>query len=201
MDKLWRMIIIFCFYVSLSSPLLAEDISITGKEIIERLVRLEEGQASLNKRIDGLENNLNKRTDDLDNSLNKRIDGLDKRVDDLDKKIDGLDNSLNRRIDDLDNGLNRRIDDLDRSLNRRIGEIREFILWGFALTFSGMFILVGFILWDRRSTLSPVITSMKDAETTIHELKKREKMVEDVLTEYSKDNPSLASLLKKKGIL
>lgn len=34
-------------------------------------------------------------------------------------------------------------------------EIIGFMKWGFGLLFSGMLILVGFILWDRRSTLKP----------------------------------------------
>ena len=46
------------------------------------------------------------------------------------------------------------------ALRNEIGSMRTEILgfmkWGFGLLFSGMLILVGFILWDRRSTLKPV---------------------------------------------
>ena len=35
-------------------------------------------------------------------------------------------------------------------------EVLGFLKWGFGLLFTGMLILVGFILWDRRSTLKPV---------------------------------------------
>jgi hypothetical protein len=35
-------------------------------------------------------------------------------------------------------------------------EILGFMKWGFGLLFTGMLILVGFILWDRRSALTPV---------------------------------------------
>ena len=38
---------------------------ITDKEIVERLTKLEQGQNSLNKRIEDLEQSLNKRIDDL----------------------------------------------------------------------------------------------------------------------------------------
>ena len=60
---------------------------ITDKEIVERLTKLEQGQNSLNKRIE-----------DLEQSLNKRID-------DVNKRIDSLEYSLNKRIDDLRNEM------------------------------------------------------------------------------------------------
>lgn len=43
-------------------------------------------------------------------------------------------------------------------------EILGFMKWGFGLLFSGMFILVGFILWDRRSTLKPVKDELDELE-------------------------------------
>jgi predicted PurR-regulated permease PerM len=49
---------------------------ITDREIVERLSRLEEGQRSLEARIDALDRSLNKRIDEMDTRLNKRIDDL-----------------------------------------------------------------------------------------------------------------------------
>lgn len=80
------------------------DISISGKEIVERLSRIEEGQKSSEQRFTGLE---------------RRIDAVEAR---LEQKID-----------------------------QRFGELRDFILWGFGVTFAGIFALVGFVLWDRRN--------------------------------------------------
>ena len=56
---------------------------ITDREIVEKLTRLEAGQAALNQRID----DVNRRIDDLDKKFSQRIDDLDKK--------------LNQRIDDL----------------------------------------------------------------------------------------------------
>jgi hypothetical protein len=44
-----------------------EKITISAKEIVERLARLEQGQRGLDKRIDGLDRSLNKRIDFLCN--------------------------------------------------------------------------------------------------------------------------------------
>ena len=49
-----------------------EKITISAKEIVERLTRLEEGQKALNQRFDDMNNHMNKRFDDM----NKRFDML-----------------------------------------------------------------------------------------------------------------------------
>lgn len=142
---------LFSIYIISTSLAFAEDVSLTDKEIIERLVRLEEGQVSLNKRLDDLIVSINSRFDDV----NKRFDDVNKRIDGLEKRMDGLE----KRIDNLHN------------------EMINFMLWGFGVMFAGMFSLVGFIIWDRRSTIAPVIKSVKEIEATVEELKRREKLV------------------------
>ncbi|SHF42833.1 Protein of unknown function [Desulfacinum infernum DSM 9756] len=71
---------------------------ITDREIVERLSRLEEGQRSLEARIDTLDRSLNNRMDALERSLNKRIDDVDARLND---RIDDLRAEMNARFDTL----------------------------------------------------------------------------------------------------
>lgn len=75
--------------------------------------------------------------------------------------------------------INKRIDDLDQNLNRRIDDLKNIMLCGFGIIFSGMFILMGFIIWDRRTTLTPVVREMEES-------KQRQKAVEEVLKVYAK---------------
>ncbi|MBI3303883.1 MAG: hypothetical protein HYZ72_17595 [Deltaproteobacteria bacterium] len=101
------------------------EVTISSKEIVERLARLEEGQKALGQRMD----------------------------------------DLNRRMDDL---------------NRRIE-------WGFGVTFAGIFALIGFVIWDRRTALTPAIS--------------RTERLEAVLKEYAEKSPDLAEALRKAKIL
>ena len=74
-------------------------------------------------------------------------------------------------------------------------EITGFLLWGFGLLFTGMFILVGFILWDRRSTLKPV----KDE---IDDLKERKvDRIIAALKKLSEDDARFAQVLRSVGLL
>jgi len=129
------------------------DLSLSDKEIIEKLARLEEGQKGLNKRID---------------DLGKRMDDLGKRMDDLSARLDDGQKALNKRIDDL------------RSLTY--------------VVLAGIIALIGFVIWDRRSALSPVITKTK-------ELEERDDLTFRVLKEYARKEPKLAEVMRNLGLL
>lgn len=76
---------------------------------------------------------------------------------------------------------------LEAQLGQRIDDLRQVTLWGFGVTFAGIFALIGFVMWDRRTAISPAI--------------RRIERVEEVLRRFSKDNPELAESLRNLGIL
>lgn len=117
-----------------------QDVTITSREIVERLARLEEGL----KR--------------LETQLTQRIDGV------------------------------------ESNLNRRIDELRQLILWGFGITFAGIFALMGFVIWDRRTALTPAVRRIDD-------LQDRQQRIEKALQELSRENPKLAENLRNLGLL
>jgi len=85
------------------------------------------------------------------------------------------------------------------SLRQEMGSLRSEILgfmkWGFGLLFSGMLILVGFILWVRRSTLKPV----KDELDELERLK-----VDRLITAMKKlaeEDSKLAQVLRSVGLI
>ena len=101
--------------------------------------------------------------------------------------------SVNQRIDDL----NKRIDDVNKridDINKRIDELRNFMLWGFGILFGGMGILIGFVIWDRRTALAPTIKKYK-------ELEERGEKLERALKELAEKDPKVAEILKHIGLL
>ena len=58
----------------------------------------------------------------------------------------------------------------------------------------GMFALVGFVLWDRRTALAPTMNQVED-------LRRRERDIEDVLRKYASREPELAEILRSLGLL
>ncbi len=90
--KLFNTIIVLffsCLIVTSNSYAIEGNLTITDKEVIERLSGLEEGQKNLEKRFDDLIDNVDNRFDDLNNSINNRFDDVN--------------NSINNRFDDVNN--------------------------------------------------------------------------------------------------
>lgn len=86
--------------------------------------------------------------------------------------------------------LQRQMDDLKEQMR----DLKTFMLWGFGILFGGMGILIGFVIWDRRTALAPAISKNK-------ELEEREERIEKALREYAKKEPGLAEILKNLGLM
>ena len=53
-------------------------------------------------------------------------------------------------------GLEKRMDDLQTQMNRIETKFDNYFMWGFGMVLMSIFGLVGFIIYDRRTTLAPV---------------------------------------------
>ncbi len=129
---------------------------IMNKDIIEKLVKLEEGQKSLEQEFKTQIGNINGRIDDLDRKLNKRIDDLRKemngRFNDVNARIDDVNarfHDVNARIDDLRkemknrfHDVNARIDDLRKEMNAQFNTLQ----WMFGLFIGISIIILAFVL-------------------------------------------------------
>jgi len=123
-----------------------------------------------------------------------RLIRLETKVESLQRQIDDLKLSTQRQIDDLKLSTQRQIDDLKLSTQRQFDNQYTLILWGFGILFGGMGILIGFVIWDRRTALAPAIRKNK-------ELEEREELIEKALKEYARENSKLAEILKGLGII
>jgi hypothetical protein len=97
-------------------------------------------------------------------------------------------------LEEGQHSLDKRLDDFRADVNRRFDELRDFIIWGFGVTFAGMFTLIGFVLWDRRTALAPAVRRAD-------ELHEREQRLEAALRDYAAHTPGLAESLRKAGLL
>ena len=97
---------------------------ISDREIVERLTRLEEGQAALNKRMEeGFA------------ALNQRIDDLNKRIDDLNQRID--DQGISLRAE-----MNARFEAIDKRL--------DMLTWMIGLFITIAMVIMGFLFQMQR---------------------------------------------------
>ncbi|MBF0538911.1 MAG: hypothetical protein HQL03_11755 [Nitrospirae bacterium] len=138
----------------------------------DRMTRMEDGLKATNQRLDDNLKAINQRIDDSLKAINQRFD------------------TTNQKIDDGLKATNQRIDDSIRSINQKLDDNRGLMY----VLLSGMFILVGFILWDRRTTLAPVVRTTRELED------RTEKLVLAIKEKAEKD-PELKEALRHAGLL
>ncbi|MBF0517111.1 MAG: hypothetical protein HQK97_08335 [Nitrospirae bacterium] len=122
------------------------------------------------------------------NRVEDRVSRVEDRLTRVEDRLTRVEEGLkttNQRIDDGFNALNHRMDDL----NTRMNDLHGLML----VLISGMLTLVGFILWDRRTTLAPVVRKSI-------ELEERGVKMEKVLKELALKDPTVAETLKHVGL-
>jgi len=112
------------------------------------------------------------------------------------------------RMEEKQNSLEKRIDSMDKKMDTQIAEIRADMKWQFGMLISSMFILVGFILWDRRTAIKPLearvklIEQMQDDQIkTLANNQSKLKSLIEVLQNLGKEDPKLANVLKQFNLL
>ena len=68
---------------------------------------------------------------------------------------------LETKVEEGQKALQRQITDLSLTTQRQTDDLRTLILWGFGILFGGMGLLIGFVIWDRRTALEPVAKKYK----------------------------------------
>lgn len=139
-----------------------------------------------------------------DREIIEKLSALDAKIDreianvrgDI-KELKAGQKALQLQIADLKESTNKRIDDT----NKRIDELKEGqkVVEGRIDTLIyavlGCFIaLIGIVVWDRRTAITPAIRKNK-------ELEEREDKIEKALKEYANKEPRLAEILRSVGIM
>ena len=77
--------------------------------------------------------------------LETKVEALDKRIDDLAANFDG-------RFSNVDNKFTA----IEKKIDRLEDKFDSYFMWGFGMVLMSIFGLIGFIIYDRRTTLAPV---------------------------------------------
>ena len=112
----------------------------------------------------------------------EKLNSLEEGQKSIQKQINGMEVSIAR--------LEAKVEEGQKSLQKQIDDLRSLLY----VILAGMFALVGFILWDRRTALAPAVKRVEILE-------KREENLERVLKEFAIKEPRLTEALKTAGIL
>ncbi len=98
------------------------------------------------------------------------------------------------RLEEGQKHLQKQIDDLKKDTQRQFDELRTFLYWGFGILFGGMGILIGFVIWDRRTAVEPVAKKLKEIE-------EKEEKIERFIKELARKDPEIKEIAKKEGLI
>ena len=102
-------------------------------------------------------------------------------------------NSLRNEMSSLRNEMDAKFEAVDArfdSVNAKF----DYIFWILGVVFAMMLFMLGFIIWDRRTTLAPI-------NSEIEELKRTNEKMKDIFRRQSETYPQLREILKSAGIL
>jgi len=155
---------------------------ISDREIIESLAELKAGQKNINQRFENLEK-----------SIDQRFEGIDQR-------FESLEQSINQRFESLEQSIDQRFDGIDKRF--------DFISSLIIVMLAGIFGLIGFIVWDRKTALRPLEKRMEAFERDVqHDLELRHdkgslltRLVKS-LQELAKQDEKVAGVLRSYSLL
>jgi len=146
-----------------------------ASEIRERLTRIDERLTRVEERMVTKE------------ELKAEIKEVREEIKDEIKNVRG-------EISGLRSDVRNEISSVRSEISSVRSDLKDFLLWGFGVTFAGIFTLIGFVLWDRRTALAPAIR-------TARELEEREERVERALKEIALKDAHVEEALRHAGIL
>lgn len=193
--------------VLVAMPVAAVDIAprISDREIIESLAELKAGQKALEEKIDlrfnAMQEQIDQRFAAIQEQMDQRFTAVDQRFTAVDQRFTAVDQhftAMQKQIDQRFIAVDQRFEAIDRRL--------DFIQQLMLVTIAGIFGLIGFIIWDRYSTLRPMDMRLRRLEEdlerdlelqspegskltrlihALRELAKEDKKVEAILRSFS----------------
>jgi len=176
-----------------AAPLLGNAVEvaprISDREIIESLTELKAGQKALGARMDQRFEAVDQRFEAFQRQINQRFEKVDQRFDAFQQQID-------QRFDAVD----QRFEAVDEQLDK---------IWTLMLVMiAGIFGLIGYIVWDRKTALRPVEQRLMALEAEFHrdleiqhEDGSRLTRLVKVLREMAKSDEKLANVLRSFSLL
>lgn len=197
-EKMIRVLLLLIFLVT--TPAVAVDVAprISDQEIIESLAELKAGQKTLEEKMDlrfnTMQEQMNQRFTAIQEQIDQRFIAADQRFTAIDQRFTAMQEQVDQRFIAVDQRF--------EAIERRLDFIQQLML----VTIAGIFGLIGFIIWDRYSTLRPMDMRLRRLEEdlerdlelqspegskltrlihALRELAKEDKKVEAILRSFS----------------
>ena len=159
---------------------------ISDREIIETLAELKAGQKALEARMD------------------QRFEAVGQRFESMEARMDQRFEAVDQRFESMEAGINQRFESMEAGFNKRFTFLENLLM----VVIAGIFGLIGYIVWDRKTALRPVEERLLKLENELHrdleiqhEEGSRLTRLVKVLREMAKHDEKLAGVLRSFSLL
>jgi len=181
--------------IMLALPAFAVDVAprISDREIIESLAELKTGQKALEEKMDLRFNAVDQRFTAMQEQIDQRFIAMQEQID---QRFTAMQGQMDQRFAAVDQRF--------EAVDRRLDFMQQLML----VTIAGIFGLIGFIIWDRYSTLRPMDMRLRRLEENLeHDLElqspegsKLTRMIH-VLRELAKEDKKVEAILRSFSLL
>ena len=170
---MFRKVTVAALTLLLVTPALAVDIAprISDTEIIESLAEIKANQASLDQRLSDFQRYSEQRWNQADKLNSERFAAIDQRFADMQANIDQRFAAVDQRFAGMQASIDQRFAAVDQRLEA-LEEMLYFIGTLIVTLIVGVFGLIGFIIWDRRSFVVPFEHRLQQVEHQLAESNK-----------------------------
>ena len=191
---MFRKLTVAALTLLLVAPALAVDIAprISDAEIIESLAEIKANQANLDQRLSDFQRYSEQRWNQADKLNSERFAAIDQRFADMQANIDQRFAAVDQRFTSIDQRfaaidqrfttIDQRFTDMQTSIDQRFAAVDQrlealeemlyFIGTLIVTLIVGVFGLIGFIIWDRRSFVVPFEHRLQQVEYQLAESNK-----------------------------
>ena len=169
---------------------------ISDREIIESLAEIKAQFKVIDGRFD---------------AIDQRFDAVDQRFDAVDQRFETMQHTMDERFETMQRTMDERFETMQRTMDERFTTLNDNFdrIWSLMLVvIAGIFGLIGFIIWDRYSTLRPLERRMRSLEEDLErdlELKAPEgsrlTRLIHALRDLAKEDPKVEAVMRSYWIL
>jgi hypothetical protein len=89
--------------------------------------------------------------------------------------------ALDKRIDASSLNMDSRFSEMNKKIDRLEDKFDSYFMWGFGLVLMSIFGLIGFIIYDRRTTLAPVENKTERILKVLKEAAEKDPVIREAL--------------------
>lgn len=124
--------------------------------------------------------------------LEQRFNTVDARFETVNQRFESMEKRFGERFESMEKRFDERFESIESKL-QTINTMLYFL-------FGGIFSLIGFIFWDRRTFLKPFEDKVKDIEKKNIELEKNNSKLIDIIKERASSDKKFAAIIEAKGL-